>query len=152
VEVVRRFIMKSADEPKGIRVYRSRHLRQWRLSFRPDDVNLLFEELIHRRWGRAKWQPKIDVLRTTTGYVIEIDLPGVDEGSVEVALRGRYLTVEGRRDTSRSGGQATVLVCERPEGRFSRVIQFGEIVEDFKVTESMERGVLTLVLTRTQGS
>lgn len=141
--------MRSPDEKEGLRIYRSRRMSRWRLTFQPGDVNSLFDELIHRRWGRARWQPNTDVLKTATGYVVEVDLPGVEDGSVKVALRGRYLSIEGRRLTSKSAGHAPVLVCERPEGRFSRVIQFGEIIEGFKVNDSMAKGVLTLVLTRT---
>jgi len=67
--------MGSDEDRKGIRIYRSARVRHWRLSFHPGDVHSLFDELIHRRWGRAKWQPNIDVLKTTTGYVVEVDLP-----------------------------------------------------------------------------
>jgi HSP20 family protein len=141
--------MKSPGDREGVRIYRSKHVRHWRLKFQPRDVHSLFEELIHRRWGRTRWQPDTDVLKTTTGYVIEVDLPGVDEESVEVTLRGRYLTIEGGRVTGRSAGQAAALVCERPEGRFFRVIQFDDIVESFNITQSLAKGVLTLVLTRT---
>ena len=141
--------MTPPEEHDGIRIYRSTGIRQWRLSFQPGDVHSLFEELIHRRWGRTRWQPDTDVLRTTTGYIVEVDLPGVDEESVIVGIHGRYLTIEGRRVTGRTEGRAAILVCERPEGPFSRVIQFREVIEGFEIRRSMSKGVLTLLLTRT---
>ena len=140
--------MRRPDEHEGLRIYRSKQTSRWRLTFQPGDVHSLFEELIHRRWGRTRWQPSTDVLRTATGYVVEVDLPGVEAESVEVTLSGRFLTIEGGRATARSSGQVVALVSERPEGRFSRVIQFGEMIEDFKVSKGLVRGVLTLVLTR----
>ncbi len=140
--------MESADEPKGVRMYWAKRSRQWQITFRPREVNSLFDELIHRRWGRAKWQPKIDILKIASGYVVEADIPGVDEDSISVGMHGRCLTIEGRRPTSRSEGRAGVLVCERPEGPLSRVISFGEIIEGFKLQKSMAKGVLTLVLTK----
>jgi HSP20 family protein len=140
--------MRSPGEREGLRIYRSKNVSQWRLAFQPGDVHSLFDELIHRRWGGTRWQPNTDVLRTATGYVIEMDLPGVDAEAVEVTLHARYLTVKGGRVTARSSGQAAALVCERQAGRFSRVIQFAEIIEGFKVSKNLARGVLTLVLTR----
>jgi HSP20 family protein len=140
--------MEPSDKHNGVRIYGSARVRQWRLSFHPGDVHSLFDELIHRRWGRARWRPAADVLKTTTGYVVEVDLPGVDEESVRVTVRGRYLSIEGRRLTGRSEGGAAAVVCERPEGPFSRIVQFGEVIEGFKIQQSMTRGVLTLVLTR----
>jgi HSP20 family protein len=90
----------------------------------------------------------VDILKIASGYVVEADIPGVEEDSVEIGMHGRYVTIMGRRVTSRSDGRAGVLVCERPDGPFSRVIQFGEIVEGFKLQKSMTRGVLTLILTK----
>jgi HSP20 family protein len=140
--------MGFANERKSVRVYRTKHLRQWRIAFRPKEVHSLFDEIIHRHWGEAKWQPKVDVLRIASGYVVEADIPGVEEDSVEIGVHGRYVTIRGRRVTSRSDGRLGVLVCERPDGLFSRVIQFSEIVEDFNLQKSMSRGVLTLILTK----
>jgi HSP20 family protein len=140
--------MRRPDEHEGLRIYRSKHLSRWRLTFRPGEVHSLFDELIHKRWGRTSWHPNTDVVRTATGYVVEVDLPGVEAEAVEVAVHGRFLTIEGRRVTARSSGEAAALICERPEGRFSRVIQFGEVIDGFKVDKGLVRGVLTLVLTR----
>jgi HSP20 family protein len=118
------------------------------MTFHPGEVHSLFDELIHRRWGRAKWQPRTDILKIASGYVVEADIPGVDEESVEIGVHGSCLTIEGRRVTSRSEGRMGVLVCERPDGPFLRVIRFREVIEDFRLQKSMDRGVLTLVLTK----
>jgi HSP20 family protein len=145
---VRRLAMEFADESNRIRVYRAKQVRQWRIAFHCKEVQSLFDELIHRRWGQARWQPKIDVLKIAAGYVVEADIPGVDEESVEVDVRGCYLKIEGRRFTSRSRGRSGMLVCERPEGPFSRVIEFAEVVEGFSLQRSLKKGVLTLILTK----
>jgi HSP20 family molecular chaperone IbpA len=141
--------MEFAGDPDNVRVYRTKQVRQWRITFQPREVHTLFDELIHRRWGRAAWQPRVDVLRIASGYVIEADVPGVDEDSIEITVRGRNVTMNGRRVTRRSEVHTAVLLCERPDGPFSRVIQFNEIVEGFRVQKSMGKGVMTLILTRT---
>ena len=140
--------MKYADDRKNVRIYRAKRLSQWQMTFHPGEVHSLFDEIIHRRWGRAKWQPRIDILKIASGYVVEADIPGVDEESVEIGVRGSCLTIEGRRPTSRSEGRAGVLVFERPHGPFMRVIRFGEVIEGFRLQKSMARGVLTVVLTK----
>jgi HSP20 family protein len=140
--------MKSADDRDSVRVYRARHVRQWHVAFHPREVSSLFDELIHRRWGRARWQPKVNILRIASGYVVEVDIPGVDEDSIEVGIRGQYLTVEGNRETGRTDSRVGILVCERPDGPFSRVMKFAETIENFRLQKSLNRGVLTLILTK----
>jgi HSP20 family molecular chaperone IbpA len=140
--------MELSDERNEIRLYRKRWLREWQIHFHPREVDSLFEELIHKRWGRSKWQPKTDVLRTAAGYVVEMDLPGVEEDVIRVIIRGRYLAVEGRRVTGRSARPEGIMLCERPEGFFSRGFEFAENLEDYHVQKSVRNGVLTLVLTR----
>jgi len=140
--------MANPKDENSVRVYRTKQLRQWRITFHPREVHSLFDELIHRRWGQAKWQPKVDILKIASGYVVEADIPGVEEDSVDVGVHGRYITIQGRRLTSRSDRRAGVLVCERPDGPFSRVIRFSEILEGFRLQKSMARGVLTLILTK----
>ena len=140
--------MESADERDSVRMYRAKRVRQWQIALHPREVHSLFDELIHRHWGRAKWRPKTDVLKIASGYVVEADIPGVDEDSVEVGIHGQCLTIEGRRLTSRSEARVGVLVCERPDGPFWRVIRFGEIIEGFRLQKSMAKGVLTMVLTK----
>ena len=140
--------MEIPDDRNSVRVYRTKQSRQWRITFHTRDVHSLFDELIHRRWGQAKWQPKVDILKIASGYVVEADIPGVEEDSVDIGVPGRYVTIQGRRLTSRSDGRAGVLACERPDGPFSRVIRFGEIIEGFRLQRSMAKGVLTLILTK----
>jgi HSP20 family molecular chaperone IbpA len=146
--VARRFTMEPVDERDDFSVYRTKRLRQWQITFHPGEVHSLFDELIHRHWGRARWQPKIDVLRIASGYVVEADIPGVDEDSIDVGIRGNNLTIEGRRSPRLFERRVGVLVCERPEGSFSRVIQFAESIEGYSLRKSMTQGVLTLILTK----
>jgi HSP20 family molecular chaperone IbpA len=141
--------MKPPEDREGSIVRKSGEVTRWRFTFQPGAVHSLFEELIHRRWGQARWRPDTDVFKTPVGYVILVDLPGVEEDSVKVSLRGRHLLIEGRRVTRRSVSIGTVMVSERREGRFWRDIQFSEVVENFSVSESMGSGVLRIVLTRT---
>jgi HSP20 family molecular chaperone IbpA len=144
----RRFAMRFADDQDSVRVYRAKQQRQWRITFHPKEVHSLFDELIHRRWGQARWEPKVDVLKIASGYVVEADIPGVEEDALDIGVHGRRITIRGERLTNRSDGRMGVLVCERPDGPFYRVIQFTEVIEDFDLKKSMSKGVLTLVLTK----
>lgn len=43
------------------------------------------------------WRPAADILRTAGGWVVKLDLAGVDPTEVRVELEGRVLKVSGAR-------------------------------------------------------
>src|SRR5216110_2920517 len=58
------------------------------------EVDRLFDELIYRPWGcshtgEAEWQPQLDLYETDTAFILEADLPGVEEKEVSVAVEDR---------------------------------------------------------------
>jgi HSP20 family molecular chaperone IbpA len=73
------------------------------------EVDRLFEELIHRPWGAPlrpqadEWNPELDLYETQDAFILEVDLPGVKETDVSVhtidrnALAARVLEHLERR-------------------------------------------------------
>ena len=47
--------------------------------------------------GDTHWRPPADVYRTARGWLVKLDLAGVRPGDLALAVRGRRLTVRGRR-------------------------------------------------------
>jgi HSP20 family protein len=75
------------------------------------------------------WIPRTDLYRTRSGWVIKMDLAGVEPTEIEVNTRGSCLIVAGtRRDhVVREGWQHYQM--EISYNRFERVIEFPESLE-----------------------
>jgi HSP20 family protein len=68
-----------------------------------DRMNRLFEDATDRRarqgsntrdeFERADWTPASDIYETESGYVIAVDLPGVERDAVEIDLDDNRLVI-----------------------------------------------------------
>lgn len=95
--------------------------------------------------------PPIDVIETSSGFVIHVDLPGIDKDDIEVKCNGRLISIsaEAKADTSTEGAW---IVHERRVGRFVRGIDLGVEVDPRSVTASCNDGVLTLQVSKPSGT
>ena len=117
-----------------------------------DRMNQLFEDATQRRtrnevntrddFERTDWTPPADVYETETGYVIAIDLPGVDRNAVEVDIDDNRLVVKGTRVVEESMKQRT----ERPGGKFLRTFTVPGSVEQSRIGAEYRDGVLQIRL------
>ncbi|MFC8796151.1 Hsp20/alpha crystallin family protein [Streptomyces griseoincarnatus] len=87
----------------------------------------------------------IDLFRTGDHYVLSMDLPGVDPGTIDVSVEDRTLTVRCER-TQRSGDDAQWLVRERPTGTFARQLTMGRGLALDNISASYTDGVLSLTI------
>jgi HSP20 family molecular chaperone IbpA len=110
------------------------------------EIESVFDELIHRAWGRAEWRPQVDVVETVDAFVIEVDLPGVEPNRVQVAVEGQHLTIAGERRRGAPSGPERAVLAERPLGRFVRRLEFRARLDAAQVRQSFANGVLRLVV------
>lgn len=85
----------------------------------------------------------LDLYKSGDHYVITMDLPGVDPGSIDVSVEERTLTVRAERSV-RSDADTQWLVRERPSGTFARQLTVGRGLALDKITASYQDGVLAL--------
>ncbi len=94
--------------------------------------------------GRGpRWMP-MDLYREGDHFVVNIDLPGVDPGSIDVGVEGNTLTVRAQRTVR--GEDAQWLAQERPSGTFMRQMTLGEGVDMENIHANYEHGVLSLTI------
>ena len=91
-----------------------------------------------------RWMP-MDLYRTGDHYVVNIDLPGVDPGSIDVDVDGTTLTVRAER-TLRSENEFEWIAQERPAGSYMRQLSLGEGLDLDKIHAHYENGVLSLTV------
>ena len=86
----------------------------------------------------------MDVYRLGDHYVVHLDLPGVDPGSVDLSVEDNALTVRAHRTTRPQGEGMQVVVAERPSGEFVRQLFLGEGLDTSRIEATYDQGVLTL--------
>jgi len=115
-----------------------------------DRMNRLFEDATQRRgeraagdeFERADWTPASDIYETEIGYLIAMDLPGIDRDALEIDVDDNRLVVKGTREVSESKQHRT----ERPRGRFVRTFSVPASVDEGKIGAEYKDGVLQIRL------
>ena len=88
----------------------------------------------------------MDLFRTGDHYVIRVDLPGADPGSIDVSVDDRMLTIRGQRTATDNTDGVQWLVQERPSGTFARQIALGRGISTDNINATYTDGVLTLTV------
>jgi len=92
----------------------------------------------------VRWMP-MDLYRSGDHYVINVDLPGVDPGSIDLDVDGQMLSIRAQR-TPAAEESVQWLAQERPAGSFVRQISLGEGLDVNAIHASYENGVLSLTI------
>ncbi len=116
-----------------------------------DPIAADFDRIVQRTFGwtegnrgRSAVLP-MDVIRRDGEVVLRIDLPGADEGSIDVTTDHGVLTVSAKR-SEEYGEEERAVVRERLMGPYTRKIRLGETVDTEKIEAAYDNGVLTIVL------
>ncbi len=88
--------------------------------------------------------PRIDLLDLGDALQLVIDVPGVSQADLEVAVNDGELLVAGLRETLPQG--PAVIVSERPSGPFQRSIALPAGVDRENATAHLANGVLIVTL------
>jgi HSP20 family protein len=72
------------------------------------------------------WAPPADVYFSEEAWQVTLALPGVDPGTVEIALEGHDLVVRAQRPMSWPAQASRLERLEIPYGRFERAITLPE--------------------------
>src|SRR3954463_1789240 len=57
-------------------------------------------DVVGLRGNERQWSPTVDVMETPTEVQVDVDLPGVEPGLVDVSLAGNMLTIQGPKKIS----------------------------------------------------
>lgn len=87
---------------------------------------------------------KMDLIDLGDTYRLIVDLPGVSQDDLEIALRGRLLTIAGLREMN--GGDQAFALRERPSGHFQRTTELPSEVSYEASSAQLREGLLILHL------
>jgi HSP20 family protein len=87
----------------------------------------------------------IDAYRHGDEFIVQYDLPGVDNDSIELTVEKNVLSVRAERKWQPAEGDE-VLANERVHGTFSRQLFLGDGLDTDRISARYENGVLTIRL------
>jgi len=92
--------------------------------------------------------PSMDMRETDDAFEIDLELPGVDEGDIEITLDGRTLVVRGTFNVTQEEDQrrGRYLLRERRTGTFARAVTLPNEVDPDTIETSFDNGVLKIRL------
>ena len=105
-----------------------------------------FDRLAQQVLGTAA-RPAVmpmDAWREGDKFIVEFDLPGVDEESLSLDVERNVLTVHATRPDLDSNRE--MVSAERPRGVFSRQLFLGETLDTEQIQASYNSGVLRLTI------
>jgi HSP20 family protein len=125
------------------------------------DLRLMQEEMNHLldlAWNREPgremtegiWQPPVDIYENAEAVVIKAEVPDMDQKDIEVRIENNTLTLRGERKRNTDLKKENYHRVERYHGTFQRSFTLPRSIDQDKVQASCERGVLTIVLPKTE--
>jgi HSP20 family molecular chaperone IbpA len=100
---------------------------------------------VERTKNRKVYVPKVDIIDTKAAVVLYADMPGVDEGSVDVTIEKNVLTISGAVRPPEFKGRS-IAYAEYDVGDYDRSFTISDDIDREKVEALVKNGVLKLVL------
>ena len=95
----------------------------------------------------AEWiAPASEASADDNVYRISIELPGVEEGDIQLSAENGVVTLKGEKKTEREEKGETWFFSERQYGSFSRSFRLPPDADEDKVKADLKNGVLTVTV------
>lgn len=96
----------------------------------------------------AAWMPRADIRETEKEYILDLPLPGVKKGDVNIEVTDDVLTVSGDKGSGRQDKAGTWLRRETSFGTFQRCFFIPQGLRAEHVKAFFKDGILTLTMTK----
>jgi HSP20 family protein len=109
------------------------------------ELNRAFESPLGSEFGPSGRgvYPPMNVFMDRDGYVLRMEVPGVNPDSMQIETRGRTLMVSGKREIQ-PPQHGSFHRRERERGEFSRMLQLPADVDPGRAQATLKNGILTL--------
>jgi len=120
----------------------------FKLSSFPRFTQNLAPSMSDMRW---MWTtgPAVDFAETDNAYEISMELPGLDDKSIEVKLSNGGLVVKGEKRVKKEEKNKDYFLHERHYGSFERAFRVPNGVDIEKIDATFKNGVLMVTLPKT---
>ena len=97
-----------------------------------------------------EFSPAMDVVENEDGFLVSIDLPGVDRKDIEVSVADNVLTIKGEKKNATETKTGKTFRKESWEGTFQRTLSLPRGVDAGKIDAKMRDGVLAISLPKSE--
>lgn len=100
--------------------------------------------------GMTVLNPRLDIAETEKTYLIEAELPGVDESEIETTLHDGLLTIRAEKKSSTEEKDKNYHRVERTYGMFQRIVQLPSEIEEDSIEAEFKNGVLKIEIPKSK--
>ena len=95
---------------------------------------------------RSSFVPIVDIEETDSSFLLQADVPGMSEETIEIIVEDNALLLKGSRSESPSEENRGNRLRERKFGSFERRFKLGTNIDQENIAASYKNGVLTIRL------
>ncbi len=125
------------------------------LLYLQERMNRAFEESIRDKelsTQSGQWVPLVDIFEDDESIILRAELPGVKKDDIILDVSNGVLTLSGKKQFRHEEQCENYHMIERQYGTFRRSFSLPDIVDVDKIDAKYERGVLEVVLPKTENS
>lgn len=116
-----------------------------------EKMNRLFEEAFTSRGEErdlvsSTWTPSVDIYETENALVLNAEVPGIDEGDIEIKIEDNTLTIKGDRKFEKETKEENYHRIERAYGSFYRSFTLPHYVDQDRIEAEHENGILKITM------
>ena len=111
----------------------------------PEKQELTTAEDAERTREGACYVPRSDIYETDDDIVVLVDMPGVDENSIDITLEKNILTINGYVEPEEHQDYS-LMFAEYGVGDYERSFRLSDEIDRDNIAASMKNGVLRLKL------
>ena len=118
------------------------------------EIDRLFEDFLGRApqpWSAGAevlLRPSVDISESRKGYRISVEVPGIDEDAIDLAIDGHDLVISGEKRRESESDDEGFHRVERAYGQFRRVLSLPDDADLDGISARFRRGVLTIEVPR----
>jgi HSP20 family protein len=96
----------------------------------------------------TSFAPPVDIYDDEHNIVLKLEVPGIDEGDIDVRIDNNTLTVNGERKIEKEEKEENFRRVERQYGAFTRSFTLPSSVDPGQVSADYNKGVLKIKLAK----
>jgi HSP20 family protein len=115
-------------------------------------LNRIFDQFDPELTGRSEelgggmFTPAADVKEDTDAYIVQVEVPGIAQDSINITLQENVLTIRGEKAAKQDNTEGQFRRVERAYGLFARSLSLPRGIDSNGVTASLRDGVLEVRL------
>lgn len=92
--------------------------------------------------------PPTNIREEKEGYVLEVEMPGVNKSGLDITVEGNELVIVGRRSDEPLAG--TPVIRESRCVAYRRAFELDPSIDTSKMVAKVDQGILTLSMPKTE--